>query len=105
LAYLLWLGSAGSGQFPGDGWMLFLLLSAGPVTAAPLVLFAAGWRRLRMVTMSLLQFLSPTLQFLMAVLLWDEVFTGAHGIAFACIWTAIAIYSIENLRRSASSRR
>ncbi len=101
LAYLAWLGQAGQGDFlVGDGWVHFLLFSAGPVTAAPLVLFAAGWRRLRMVTMSLLQFMSPTLQFLMAVLLWDEAFTTAHGIAFACIWTAIAVYSVENLRRA-----
>lgn len=101
LAYLGWLAWAGQGDFlVADGWTHVLLLLAGPVTAAPLVLFAAGWRRLRMVTMSLLQFLSPTLQFLMAVLLWDEAFTTAHGIAFTCIWTAIAVYSVENIRRA-----
>lgn len=94
VAYLLWLGGAGSGRYLGaEAWVIFLLVMAGPVTAAPLVLFAAGWRRLRMVTMSLLQYLSPTLQFLLAVLLWDEAFTSAHAVAFACIWSAIAIYS------------
>lgn len=94
VAYLLWLGGAGSGRYLGaEAWVIVLLVMAGPVTAAPLVLFAAGWRRLRMVTMSLLQYLSPTLQFLLAVLLWDEAFTSAHAVAFACIWSAIAIYS------------
>lgn len=99
IAYLLWLVGEGSGRYlTADGWVVFLLVMAGPVTAAPLVLFAAGWRRLRMVTMSLLQFLSPSLQFLLAVLLWEEAFTDAHAVAFACIWGAIAIYSWNSWR-------
>lgn len=94
LAYLFWLGAQGQGAFGvGDGWTHVLLLLAGPVTTAPLVLFAAGWRRLRVATMSLLQYLSPTLQFLLAVLLWNETFTGAHAIAFAFIWGALIVYS------------
>jgi chloramphenicol-sensitive protein RarD len=94
LAYMIWLAWQGEGV-PGraDGWTHVLLLLAGPVTAAPLVLFAAGWRRLRMATMSLLQYLSPSLQFLLAVMLWNEPFTGVHGVAFACIWGALAVYS------------
>lgn len=94
LAYLGWLVWSGQGAFgAADGWTHLLLLLAGPVTTAPLVLFAAGWRRLRVATMSLLQYLSPTLQFLLAVLLWNETFTGAHAIAFACIWGALIVYS------------
>lgn len=99
IAYLVFLAAQGTGHaLTADGWTHALLLLAGPVTAAPLVLFAAGWRRLRMATMSLLQYLSPTLQFLLAVLLWDEAFTTAHGIAFACIWTALAVYSASSWR-------
>lgn len=109
LAYLAWLALGASGPGQGalgvaDGWTHILLLLAGPVTAAPLVLFAAGWRRLRMATMSLLQYLSPSLQFLLAVLLWNEPFTGPHAIAFACIWGALIIYSWNSwqiARRSA----
>jgi chloramphenicol-sensitive protein RarD len=94
LAYLGWLVWTGQGVFgAADGWTHFLLLLAGPVTTAPLVLFAAGWRRLRVATMSLLQYLSPTLQFLLAVLLWNETFTGAHAVAFAFIWGALIVYS------------
>lgn len=94
LGYLVWLGMAGVGAFGVAGeWTHVLLLLAGPVTAAPLVLFAAGWRRLRMATMSLLQYLSPSLQFLLAVLLWNEAFTGLHAFAFACIWGALIVYS------------
>lgn len=94
LGYLLWLGSQGAGTFGmADGWTHVLLLLAGPVTAAPLVLFAAGWRRLSVATMSLLQYLSPSLQFLLAVLLWGEAFTPVHAVAFACIWGALLVYS------------
>jgi len=101
LGYMAWLAIGVSGQGQGalghaDGWTHLLLLLAGPVTAAPLVLFAAGWRRLRMATMSLLQYLSPSLQFLLAVLLWNEPFTGPHAIAFACIWGALIVYSWES---------
>jgi chloramphenicol-sensitive protein RarD len=109
LAYLGWLALGASGQGQGatgvaDSWTHILLLCAGPVTAAPLVLFAAGWRRLRMATMGLLQYLSPSLQFVLAVVLWNEPFTLAHGIAFACIWGALVIYSWNSwqmVRRSA----
>lgn len=97
LAYLVWLDGQGTGTFgAGDGWTHVLLLLAGPVTAAPLVLFAAGWRRLRVATMSLLQYLSPSLQFLLAVLLWGEAFTLVHAVAFGCIWGALLIYSAQS---------
>ncbi len=105
LAYMAWLAWQGQGALgTANSWTHILLLCAGPVTAAPLVLFAAGWRRLRMATMSLLQYLSPSLQFLIAVLLWNEPFTAVHAIAFACIWGALLIYSWNSwqiARRSA----
>lgn len=104
LGYLLWLGGQGIGAFGvADGRTHILLLLAGPVTAAPLVLFAAGWRRLSVATMSLLQYLSPSLQFLLAVLLWDEAFTAVHAAAFACIWGALLIYSLRSWRTSRRS--
>ena len=93
LAWLAWLAWQGQGTTGiADGWTYILLLCAGPVTAAPLVLFAAGWRRLRVATMSLLQYLSPTLQFLLAVLFYGEAFTLAHALAFGAIWIALALY-------------
>lgn len=99
LAYLAWLAWQGLDATGGaEGWVHLLLLCAGPVTAAPLVLFAAGWRRLRMATMSLLQYLSPSLQFLLAVVLWGETFTATHAIAFAFIWGALIIYSWTSWR-------
>lgn len=100
IGYVLWLG--GGALIPGmaDPWLLALVLLAGPVTAAPLVAFGAGQRRLTMAAMGMLQYISPTLQFLLAVLLWGEPFTQNHLIAFACIWTAVGLFSLENWRRA-----
>jgi len=69
-----------------------LLMLAGIVSTTPLLLFTAAARRLPYSTLGMLQFLAPTLQFLLAVLLYGEPFTTAHGIAFAAIWTALALY-------------
>lgn len=75
-----------------------LLLASGLVTATPLLLFTAAARKLRYSTLGMLQFLAPTLQFLLAVGVYGEPFTMAHAIAFGAIWTALALYVI-GLRR------
>ena len=69
------------------------------MTAVPLVLFAAGARSLPLSTLGLIQYLSPSLQFLLAVFLYREPFTAAHGVTFACIWTALAILTVDVRRR------
>jgi chloramphenicol-sensitive protein RarD len=69
-----------------------LLLLAGIVSTTPLLLFTAAARRLAYSTLGMLQFIAPTLQFLIAVLLYGEPFTSAHAIAFGAIWTALALY-------------
>ena len=76
-----------------------LLLLAGIVSTTPLLLFTAAARRLAYSTLGLLQFIAPTLQFLLAVLLYGEPFTNAHAIAFGAIWTALALY-VAGLIRS-----
>jgi chloramphenicol-sensitive protein RarD len=81
-----------------------LLAAAGPITAIPLVWFALGVRSLPLSTVGILQYLTPTLQFLLAVALYHEEFTRAHAVAFACIWVALALYTWDALhaaRRSA----
>lgn len=83
--------------------MDLLLVGAGLVTVVPLLLFATGARRLRLSTIGLLQYLTPSMQFLTAVFLFGEPFTHADGIMFACIWSALALYSIDALH--ANSRR
>ncbi len=75
-----------------------LLLAAGPITALPLLWFAAAVRRLRLATVGLLQYISPTIQFVLAVAVFGEPFSGARLVAFLIIWSAIAIYTVENFR-------
>jgi chloramphenicol-sensitive protein RarD len=98
LAFLAWRG--GAGAFGHDARGSLLLAAAGPITTVPLVLFADGVRRLPLSTVGLLQYLTPTLQFLLGVVVYREVFTHAHAVAFACIWSALALYSWDTLRRA-----
>ncbi|MCG5239280.1 EamA family transporter RarD [Azospirillum doebereinerae] len=93
LGYLLWLGAQGS--FGHDVGGSLLLVLAGPMTAVPLVLFMVGAARLKLTTMGLLQYIVPTGQLLLGVLVYGEAFTGAHGIAFACIWVALLVFSAD----------
>lgn len=109
LAWLLALhtGLAGDpsgrpgGFFGSDARITALLVLSGPLmTAGPLTLFSYAARRLRLGTLGLMQYLNPTLQFIVAVGLFAEPFTRWHAIAFALIWLALALYSFEAWRRS-----
>jgi chloramphenicol-sensitive protein RarD len=83
------------------------LLAAGPFTAVPLLLFAYGARRVTLATLGLLQYLGPTLQFLIGVVVYGEPFTAERAVGFALIWAALAIYTAESLwqwRRTAPRR-
>lgn len=77
-----------------------LLLLAGVITAVPLLWFAGAARRLRLTTLGFLQYLAPSGQFLLATLAYHEPFTRAHVVAFGCIWTALAIFSLDALTRA-----
>jgi chloramphenicol-sensitive protein RarD len=70
-------------------WLVVL----GPLTALPLMLFAAAARRLQLATVGLMQYISPTLQLLAGVLLLGEVFDAQRAVGFALIWAALAVYS------------
>lgn len=96
LLYLGVLAERGIGAFGRLGWPMDLLLSlSGPVTALPLLCFLEGARRLRLSTVGLLQYLAPTLQLLLAVLLYHEPFHRSQLITFACIWLALGLYSFD----------
>lgn len=100
--YLLWLGWQGTGTLGTQGLgMDGVLVAAGVVTSAPLLFFAGAARRLRLATLGLLNYLTPTLQMLLAVAVFGEAFTAAHAVAFGCIWTALALYSGRSLWPSA----
>ena len=76
------------------GWLVL----AGPLTAAPLLLFAAGARRIPMATLGILQYISPTLQFALGVWVFNEAFEPGRVVGFVLIWTALLIYSVEGWR-------
>jgi chloramphenicol-sensitive protein RarD len=97
---LLWWSLQGQGALmQGDAGTVGWLLLAGPFTAIPLLLFAAGARRLTLATLGLLQYLGPTLQFLIGVWIYDEPFTASRAVGFALIWSALLVYSADSLRR------
>jgi chloramphenicol-sensitive protein RarD len=86
---------------PAAAWgtRTYLLLAlAGLVTAIPLLWFAAAARRLRLSTMGVLQYVSPTCQFLLAVFAYGEAFRWWHGVSFGLIWGALAIYTADSIR-------
>ncbi|QNM95384.1 EamA family transporter RarD [Chitinimonas koreensis] len=97
LAWLGWLTSQGQSAFVnGDAHTHWLLIAAGPITAIPLLLFAAGARRIPMTLLGLLQYIGPTLQMGLGVFLWHEPFSQAKLIGFALIWSALVLYTLEN---------
>lgn len=84
----------------GDLGLLATLALLGPLTALPLMWFAAAARRLTLATLGLVQYVSPTIQLLLGVWLFHEPFSGSRLIGFAFIWTALALVSADALRRS-----
>jgi chloramphenicol-sensitive protein RarD len=99
LGYLLFVTWQGSGSFPAPGLLTnTLLIFAGVATATPLLLFASAARRLRLATIGFLQYLTPTLQFLLAVLLFREPFNMAQLTSFLFIWIGLGCYSYDAWR-------
>ncbi len=90
---------AGGGHFGADWRTTTLLILSGPYTAIPLMLFARAARSVDLATVGLIGYLNPTLQFLCAVVMFGEHFTGWHAVAFAMIWTALGIYTASAYRR------
>ena len=99
LALGLAAGEPSFGATAHDSW---LLLAAGIVSTTPLLLFTAAARKLPYSTLGMLQFIAPTLQFLLAVGVYGEPFTTAHAFAFGAIWTALALF-VFALRRGGAA--
>ena len=97
LLYLITLGARGSGAFGFINLQTDVLLAgAGLVTTIPLLLFAHGARKIQYSTVGFLQYIAPTGQLLVGVLLYKELFTRTHAISFGLVWMAIIIYSISS---------
>jgi chloramphenicol-sensitive protein RarD len=100
LAYLIYIGNQGTGQF-GQSWGLTaLLISAGAVTAIPLLLFNGSTNRLPFTTIGLLQYITPTLQFSIGVWVLNEDMPTARWIGFLIIWAALVALAIDLIRSS-----
>jgi len=105
-AYVGWLTWHGQNAFintPSDSTRV-LLVAAGPLTAVPLLLFASGARKIPLSVLGLLQYLSPTLQFLLGVWVFHEAFSMERLVGFAVIWTALALYATEGVLHANRSR-
>jgi chloramphenicol-sensitive protein RarD len=100
IALVLWWGR-GPQSFPAaEPLTNLLLIGVGPLTAVPLLLFAAGARRISMTTLGLLQYIGPTIQFGLGVWLFKEPFTGARLLGFGLIWAALVLYTLDGWRTS-----
>jgi len=86
-----------------DPRLVALLLATGPATALPLLLFAFAVRRLRLTTIGMLQYLAPSLQFLLAITYFGEALTPIRLVSFALIWISLAVFTADSLRRRARS--
>jgi chloramphenicol-sensitive protein RarD len=97
--YLIYLAATGKGAFPSPSVRDDILLPlAGVVTAVPLLWFAAAARRLRLATVGFMQYITPTLHFLLAILAFGELFSRTELASFVCIWAGLALYSWDALR-------
>jgi chloramphenicol-sensitive protein RarD len=105
LAYVVWLTLHGQNAFlnTDSNTTRLLLVAAGPITAIPLLLFAAGARQIPLSVLGLLQYLSPTLQFLLGVWLFHEHFDAGKLLGFALIWAALALFAGEGLLNRSQS--
>lgn len=99
LAYIAWVETSGIGHFGDTGWHdTLLLLGAGLVTAVPLILYASGAKLLRLSTIAVMQYIAPTIAFLIAVLVFKEPFGQSRLVAFIFIWMSLVIYTWSALR-------
>jgi chloramphenicol-sensitive protein RarD len=106
LAYIGWLAVRGRLSLDQLGMdQALLLVLIGPLSSVPLLLFAAGARRIPYSLVGVLQYISPTLQLLCGVLLWHEPFNQVRFVGYALIWLALLIYSLEGAWAAKLRRR
>ena len=98
LAYVLWLVSTGASSFGSHGvGHALLFTTTGVITAVPLMLFGAAAIRVSMVSLGLLQYLAPTIQFALGLLVFHEAMPASRWIGFGLVWLALAVFTVEAL--------
>jgi len=101
LAYIFWLVSHSSSNFLQSSLSVDLLLvGSSLVTVLPLIWFNMAAQKLPLSILGFFQYIAPSMSFLLAVFLYDERFTQGHAVAFACIWLALVLVSIEPFQRA-----
>jgi chloramphenicol-sensitive protein RarD len=104
--WLIWFQQTADGGWVGDGrWLDWFIPLAGPITAVPLILFALAAKRLKLATIGMMQYLTPTLQFLIAVVIFRESFGWVDAVAFGLIWTALVIFTTDSVLGERKARR
>ena len=99
LAYLLWLGATGDSTFTDHGvGHTLLLLSTGAITVVPLLCFGAAAIRVSMVSLGLLQYLAPILQFVLGLAWYHEAMPASRWIGFVLVWIALVVFTVEAYR-------
>lgn len=96
LGYLLFAEGSGQGAFGHTGILtLLLLVGAGPITTIPLLMFASAARRIPLTMVGIMQYIAPTLQFLLGVLVYKEAFTTTSLVGFSLVWLALIVFWTE----------
>jgi chloramphenicol-sensitive protein RarD len=96
--YMAYLFATSTGAFlSGNATTDLLLVLSGPISAVPLALFAASLPRARLTTLGFLQYIGPSIQLLLAIFIYDEAFTHIQALTFACVWTALALLTVDGI--------
>ena len=101
--YLIYLGQKGQGQFGHGAGLTTLLILAGAVTAVPLLLFNGAATRLPLSLVGLIQYITPTVQFLLGVFLRHEHMSTARGVGFFVIWIALSALAVDLVKSGSTS--
>jgi len=106
IGYIVWLQAVGHGTFTnhGSGHIVLMILS-GPITALPLLLYAAAAQRVPLVTLGLVFYMTPMMQLSWGVLVGHEPMPAARWLGFVLIWLALAVFSADALWRARVDRR
>ncbi len=96
--FLIWLTAQGQADFAQHGvWHMLLIATTGLITAVPLICFGEAANRVSMVSLGLMQYLAPTIQFLLGVLWFHEAMPGSRLAGFALVWTALILFTAESI--------
>jgi chloramphenicol-sensitive protein RarD len=106
LGYLVWLSLAGRSHFTNHGaGHAALLVTTGLVTAVPLICFGAAAIRIPMTTLGLLQYLAPTIQFVLGLVAFHEGLSTVKWVGFVLVWVALALFTVDALRHRQTQHR